>query len=170
MLNDTLLMFAVCGALSVVQARTADAQTVPMKGSGSDATYDPTTGHYEGVGNASHLGKFSFAGDIAPDGVFFPEEGVFFAGTFAGTQNFVAANGDVLEADVSGDVVLTIDPETGLVSGTWLATWDITRGTGRFAGASGHLEGAAINPPFDPNVTPWGFNWYFSGELNLAKK
>jgi hypothetical protein len=169
---NKILSVSLALAFAVItgQARTGNAQVVPFGGSGTQSTFDPATGHFEGVGNASHFGRMGHSGDVLSVGVFFPADGVFFSGTFTGTQTYFSSNGDTLHANLSGEVLLVIDEQTGLVSGTWLVQWDITGGTGRFAGATGTTTGAAINPPFNPAVTPWLFDWYFSGELNLAKR
>jgi len=161
---------AIAFALIAVQAQTADAQVVPIKGSGTNSSYDPISGDYHGVGIASHMGQMSFSGNVVSNGKFFPAPGIFFSGTFVGKQTNTAANGDSYFLDISGDVVLSIDPVTGLVSGIWLVDWTITGGTGRFEGVTGALKGAAINPPFNPLVTPWSFDWYFSGTMNLGKR
>ena len=166
----SFVTLAAAFALIAGQVGTADAQSVPIKGSGTEGMYDPGSGTYWGEGIVSHMGRSSYVGNIVITDVFPPTPGTFFAGLFEGTQELVAANGDKLFFDVSGEVNLEIDPATGLVFGTWLLDWEITGGTGRFEGATGSTEGAAINPPFDPAVVPWIFDWYFDGEIDLAKR
>lgn len=167
--SDQSLAAALAFIIVAANFQAAEGQTVPISGSGTNASFNPATGDYSGQGDISHLGNATFEGSIAYVGDFFPESGVFFAGTFEGSQNFVAANGDELFTDVTGEVLLKIDAETGLVFGEWLANWEITGGTGRFEGATGYLEGAAINHPFDPTLAEWPFDWYLSGQLNKAK-
>jgi hypothetical protein len=78
----------------------------------------------EGSGNATHLGRFTFA---APHYVNLATR------TAAGSYHFEAANGDTLTADFTGQATP--------VAGTTLLyieeTATITGGTGRFAGATG---------------------------------
>jgi hypothetical protein len=78
----------------------------------------------EGAGNATHLGRFTFA---------FPHIVNTVTRTGVGAYHFVAANGDTLSADVSGLATPTATP--GVLSIVETAT--ITGGTGRFAGATG---------------------------------
>ncbi len=78
----------------------------------------------EGVGNASHLGRFTFS---APHTVNLATR------TAEGTYEFTAANGDMLFADFVGQSYPTDTP--GVVYIVEEAT--ITGGTGRFAGATG---------------------------------
>lgn len=148
----------------------ADAQVVPFKGSGMDSTYSPVTGDFSGFGKSTHMGRTYTFGNVQPDGAFFPEPGVFFAGTFTGVQVLIAANGDSLAFDIDGEVVLEFDPDTGLVVGTWTSTTTITGGTGRFANASGSAEVVATNPPFDPIAAEWLFDYSFNGKINLGKR
>src|SRR4051794_33997002 len=113
------LTLAAVVALLAGQARTAHAQAVPFEGSGTNAIYDFASGNYRGVGVATHMGRISFAGNVQPKGKLFPTPGVFFAGSFEGSQVITAANGDQLEQDVSGEVLLTFVPASDLVVGMW---------------------------------------------------
>lgn len=163
-------VFSLALTLAVLfSVSSAEAQTVPFSGSGTSAVYMPGTGTYSGEGEYSLMGKAQSVGIIVPVGVFFPEPGVFFAGTFSGSQVTTAANGDTLETAVSGEVVLNIDPTTGAATGIWAVTWDVTGGTGRFANASGSYSGYAVNPPFDPTSGEWLFDYAFEGTLDLGK-
>jgi hypothetical protein len=79
-----------------------------------------------GTGNATHLGQFAFEHPHCANLVAF---------TLTGTFRLVAANGDQVFADFTGQSTAT--PTTGvrLVEGT--AT--VTGGTGRFEGATGTI-------------------------------
>lgn len=145
-----------------------DAQDVPFLGFGSNGMYDPASGDFYATGQATHLGRLIGIGNVQSEGDLFPAPGVFFEGTFAGSQVFIGANGDLLEADLHGDVLLVFT-EDGLVTGTWTVSWDITGGTGRFEGVTGATSGEAINPPFDPFAPTWPFDWHAEGMIDLAK-
>ncbi len=162
-----LVLITCVNILSV--SESARAQSVPFKGAGTSAVYMPGTGTYAGAGEHSLMGKTHFDGAIVPVGVYFPEPGVLFAGTFSGSQVMTAANGDTLETDVSGEVLLNIDLTTGAATGIWTVVWEITGGTGRFANASGSYTGYAVNPPFDPTSDQWLFDYAFAGEIDLGR-
>lgn len=149
-------------------APAAYSQSVPYNGSGTDASYEPGSGDYWGVGNGTYMGKHTIVGNVIPDGDFFPAPGIFFAGTFEGTQTATAANGDTLTSRISGEVVLSFTEE-GAVTGLWFPVFEIIGGTGRFAHASGTQQGIAINPPFDPSSEIWPFDWAIDGTINLGK-
>lgn len=170
MLRRILLMTLVVSLTALfTSTQQAAAQSVPYKASGTDADYAPGTGDYMGAGNGTHVGKHVIAGNVVPVGVFFPEPGVFFDGTFTGTQTVIAANGDTIDMELSGDVTLVFN-EDGLAEGAWFPEFTITGGTGRFANASGVLSGVAINPPFNPAAAVWPFDWDISGKINLGRK
>ena len=76
------------------------------------------------TGNATHLGRFRLA---------IPHTVNTATRTAAGSYHFVAANGDTLSADFTGQASPTATP--GVLSIVETAT--ITGGTGRFAGATG---------------------------------
>jgi hypothetical protein len=86
-----------------------------------------------GTGNATHLGRFLFQ---------HPHTVNFETSQLAGTFNLVAANGDKIFADYSGQIRPTSTPVVPVVG-----TATITGGTGRFAGARGSF---AIQRLFDP--------------------
>ena len=169
MFSKILTITVAAIALLAVAVPQVHAKDVPLKGSGRNSSFDPATGDFYATGVMSHLGKMTGIGNVVPVGDFIPEPGVFFAGTFAGSQVFIAADGSVLEADLQGEVLLVFTEE-GLVTGTWSVSWDITGGTGRFFGATASTTGAAINPPFNPFTDPiWAFDWFTEGTINLAK-
>ena len=78
----------------------------------------------EGTGNATQLGRFTFA---APHYVNLATR------TATGSYQFTAANGDTVSADFTGQATPTAIPGVLYIEET--AT--ITGGTGRFAGATG---------------------------------
>jgi hypothetical protein len=113
-------------AVNAVHAR-------PMELKGQDvAALDGLTLNFTASGTATHLGNWQVQGsvDLVPVGANFE---------FQGTAVFTAANGDLLNAELSGEFV----PATGVAT----EFWTFTGGTGRFAGASGSTEGLSFNYP-----------------------
>ena len=80
----------------------------------------------DGAGRATHLGRYEYSAleCFNPD-----------AGTFAGTATITAADGATLSGHYAGTVAGTADPNVISYSENLV----IDDGTGRFAGASGHL-------------------------------
>ena len=148
---------------------TSLAQTVPYSASGANAIFEPGNGDYFGFGNGLHLGRHSIDGNVIPVGEFFPEPGVFFRGTFSGTQVVTAADGSTLTMTLNGDVELVFNDQ-GAAEGMWFPNFEVIDGSGRFEGATGSMSGVAINPPFDPNAAEWPFDWYIDGTLDLNKR
>jgi hypothetical protein len=113
------------------------ARALPFKGSFEGTqTVTPLSPPFADVqvsaaGNATHLGRFTIE---------LPHIVNFANGTATGTGTLVAANGDVLIVDFSGQAEIG-----AIVSIVEHAT--ITGGTGRFAGASGSFT---IQRVFDP--------------------
>lgn len=115
--------------LSALAAPSRAGHTVPIRGSGSftlvGQVVDPATGDViffaDLSGNSSHMGRIT---GTATEVLFAPDYESF---TVEATQ--VAANGDKLFLTYQGDF---ID-----VDGDSVGTFEITGGTGRFAGASG---------------------------------
>ena len=142
------------------------AQTFPYFAWGKNAEYTPATGDYEMTGIGFPVGFHQILGNVVPVGEFFPADGVFFEGTFSGTQTVMTFFGDI-EMTLSGDVLLEID-ETGMAFGTWNPVFEITDGSGIYSNASGCLAGVAINPPFDPSSEVWGFNWAIWGVIDMG--
>ena len=135
----TLALLAVL-ALAGPAAAERQGKQVPFRGQFEGVStviaFDPPIGTAitSGTGNATHLGQFSFQ---------HPHTVNFETSQLAGTFDLVAANGDKIFADISGQISPTSTPGIVLVVGT--AT--VTGGTGRFAGASGSF---AIQRLFDP--------------------
>ncbi len=80
----------------------------------------------DGAGTATHVGRYSYSALEC----FNPE-----AGTFAGAATITAADGATLSGHYAGTVAGTADPDVI----TYSEDFVIDGGTGRFAGASGHL-------------------------------
>ncbi len=155
----------------MVIAQDGIGQTVPYFALGRNAQFDPISGDYAGEGRGLHLGRHEIRGNVLPDGEFFPEPDIFFEGTFTGTQTVIAANGDTIEMEMYGDVLLEYDAKTNTAFGTWYPNFEIVEGgTGRFANASGFLSGEAVNPPFEIDAATWPFDWFIEGEIDLGKK
>lgn len=80
-----------------------------------------------GGGQATHLGNFTFVS---------PHLSGLSDFSIEGTQHFTAANGDVLDADLVGQLMPVVD-ESGHVFLVGDVEGTITGGTGRFANATG---------------------------------
>ena len=122
---------AVAASIALgLAAPVAAGEQVPFRGrfAGVSTTvsvnFPIAIGLTSGMGNATHLGKFVFE---HPHTVNLQDF------TITGSFHFVAANGDEVFADFSGQSSATPTPGVRLVVGT--AT--ITGGTGRFEGATG---------------------------------
>ena len=117
------------GALGLA-GPVAAGEDVPFKGSLEGVvTITPLTPPFvsvfiEATGKASHLGKFTLE---------IPHIVNRSNGTAVGSYQFVAANGDMLTADFTGQAIPTSTPGVLYIEET--AT--ITGGTGRFAHATG---------------------------------
>ena len=109
-------------ALGVTSARAG--ADLPFRGR-LEATEDASTEvhHLAGAGNGTHLGRFTYAADIAIDEV---------TGDGAGDVTYTAANGDRIVATTAGSIVSLEYPILILREHQTL-----TGGTGRFVGASG---------------------------------
>ena len=94
-----------------------------LEGTQTLTPLDPPFGQVAGqaTGNATHLGRFT---------VQFPHTVNFATSRGVGTYTFIAANGDTLTADFTGQAQQ--GPITSIVEQAV-----ITGGTGRFAGATG---------------------------------
>lgn len=96
-----------------------------------------------GEGEAAHLGRYVMS---SPHFTYLADF------TVEGEQNFTAANGDVLNATFTGQLLPRAD---GCLEGTLPAT--ITGGTGRFAGATGsydfHIVACPVPTGFDSVAT-----------------
>lgn len=142
----TLATLAIAGLLALATlapAAAADSGDRPFTGSVSGlagVTEDAacpiglrTLGG--GTGTASHLGVTEMASShCTPNPPFGPAPGPIQGGVIT----LVAANGDTIEGTYTGEVA-PLPPEEGArISGVVHVT--ITGGTGRFDGATGHVE------------------------------
>ena len=116
-------------AVSSLQA----GELVPFRGSWEGSTVSATESSpgvvlvvSDGEGEATHLGRYFMSS---------PHFTYLATGMVEGEQNFTAANGDILNATFSGQLVPRAD---GCLEGTLPAT--ITGGTGRFADATGSYD------------------------------
>lgn len=108
----------------------------------------------EGVGVATHLGRFSIRitfcidpTDILDDGRLTGDD----SAPYAGGGTFIAANGDELHFTISGAVVPSDRPGFAY---EFMDPFEITGGTGRFAGAAGRGSTLSfVNPLADPTRT-----------------
>jgi hypothetical protein len=108
----------------------------------------------EGVGVATHLGRFSIRITFCIDPTDILDDGQITEGEsapYSGEGTFVAANGDELHFTISGAVVPTDRPGFAY---EFMDPFEITGGTGRFAGASGSGTTLSfVNPLADPTRT-----------------
>jgi hypothetical protein len=146
MRGRTLLILMSLLALAVVAPAAAVAKQGgtdrPLKGSGSGTTTvnvatTPFPGSTEGTARLSHLGKTSYSSNFA---VTLTGPDTF---TIAGTQTFVAANGDMLFLSFSGTGTFAGVFAPGQTTETRLS-YAVTGGTGRFDDASGTLTGTVL--------------------------
>ena len=136
-----LAVLAVLGLAGPVAA----GEQVPFKGSFAGVAIQSgvppiVSVEVDATGNATHLGQFTLA---IPHSVIFTPT---FPRTSSGFYNFVAANGDTLSASFTG-LVNPIPGVPGVLAAVESA--NITGGTGRFAGATGHftVERVALIDP-----------------------
>jgi hypothetical protein len=124
------VLAAVLAALTLSQPAMAAGKQVPFKGQSSGVVtavgFDPVQGlaltHVEGVGQATHLGRFTLSADVAV---------AVATGIPHGTWTLTAANGDTLVLAMGGH---GIDDTHGF------GAFTVVAGTGRFEGASGSYE------------------------------
>lgn len=124
-----------------------------IQGNDSDNFISPTTlvVTSTGMGNATHLGRFTFTLLLTVD---------LTQGTDTGSAEFTAANGDRIFATIVGSSAPTDNPDLIRIT----ETYTITGGTGRFTGAQGSFlmqrigNGALFITygSFDGAITPPG--------------
>jgi hypothetical protein len=134
----------------ITPARAGDLVTFNGTVSGYVQSAEPPVGclqtlHVVNFGNANQLGAFTGTAEFIVNNC---------DGTYTGFFHWSAANGDKLEGTFDG--YLTPSATPGVYDNHENA--DITSGTGRFAGATGHFElGGQVdfttNPP--SFVLPW---------------
>jgi hypothetical protein len=104
-------------------------QEVPFKGElQALEQVDGSSHHLAGTGTGTHLGRFSYSADIIVDDD---------TGDGAGTVIWIAADGDRLFTNTAGRILVADFPHDRITVGE---TQAITGGSGRFAGAAGHIE------------------------------
>jgi hypothetical protein len=136
----SLLALAVVAPGAAVAKRGGTDRPWKAKGSGTttfNVATTPFPGSTEGTARLSHLGKTSYSSNFA---VTLTGPTTF---TIAGTQTFVAANGDSLFLSFTGTGTFTGAFGPGQTSET-TATYTVTGGTGRFDDASGTLTGTVL--------------------------
>src|ERR687892_135935 len=145
-MKRTLLVLMSLLALAIVAPGAAVAKRGgtdrPWKGKGSGTTTlsiatTPFPGSTTGTARLSHLGKTSYSSTF---GVTLTGPNTF---TIAGTQTFVAANGDMLFLSFTGMGTFTGPFAPGQTTET-TANYTVTGGTGRFDDASGTLTGTVL--------------------------
>jgi hypothetical protein len=121
----------------------------PVPGSGGCVFSFLVSNH----GNATHLGTFSGGGNLTPN---------VCDGSYTGTFNWIAANGDTISGIFFGQLIPTATP--GVFDN--VETTIVTGGTGRFAGGSGSwTSGGQVNfvtgtfvLPFEGTISSVGSN------------
>ena len=127
-----LLSLVSLVAVGASDRAEASGESRPIKGTGEGVVtgiVSPVNLLIDYVGNASHLGNFTRREDVT--------FGAF--GTIAGTIVFVAADGDELNVDFTGQFVSPNDA---------VATYTFNGGTGRFSNATGTAQATASTPDF----------------------
>jgi len=96
-----------------------------------------------GTGRALHLGRLTWASTETVDFCVVPEQGVV-----SGQLTLTSADGALIHGTYA--TLVTLDPVAGTVAA--LGTYQLTSGTGRFAGISGTGEiraNGSLLPPFE---------------------
>jgi hypothetical protein len=147
------IMTALC--LTVACAGSAAAEKeLPFRGTIQavetyDVQFPKLFAHGSGTGQATHLGRFAVTYEFE---INIP------TATGTGPTQFVAANGDSLFTEVSGQGNPTDDPDISFI----VETHTITGGTGRFAGSTGNftverlisLSTGVTSGSFDGTIVP----------------
>jgi hypothetical protein len=145
-----IILFLACVALLLAASSARAGNLVPFNGtvSGYVESAEPPVGclqtlHVVNFGNANQLGAFTGVAEFIVNGC---------DGTYTGFFHWTAANGDKLEGTFDG--YLTPSASPGVYDNHENA--DITSGTGRFAGATGHFElGGQVDFNTYSFVLPW---------------
>jgi hypothetical protein len=121
-------------ALGVTAAGAAGSNATPLRAdvAATVAATGPTTFQLSGAGDATHLGKFQYAGTVEITDV--DTHGVI---TDVLIETLTAANGDTLTLHCD-QTARPVAP--GVYHGT--DQWTVIGGTGRFAGATGSGTGS----------------------------
>ena len=124
--------FVLAGATTLGAAPASAGSGRPFKGSATGlivGSPEPGTLLIEATGNATHLGKFTRSETVT----------IGAGGAISGTLVFVAANGDELNVEFTGQFTSAND-----VAGTYT----FTGGTGRFDDATGTARFTGSTPDF----------------------
>ena len=171
------------GATATLAAKKTDTQVLPFKISGGGTVplglpvFAGGTAPHNATGTATHLGKYTGEGVFELLSIDFAT----FTGTFRGTFEFVAANGDRLAFNYGANNpgTFTLNPTaTGEVVAVFVAefTPDAAHSTGRFAKVTGgSFTMTATSEPFVPVpnaqgfTPPFAYTWVGDGTLEFAK-
>lgn len=157
-----MLSFALLAA-----GGTAFAQTVAKRSFGTGA-FSPLTGDYGGAGQGTHLGKQTYAGNVA---LFPTAHPLVFDWALTVPQENVSADGDKMFFAAFGTVELVpLDGTFTIFSAVWTGDFIVLGGTGRFANiqpADEPLAIVAVNDPFLLTDPVWTFVWTLEGEIRL---
>lgn len=160
----TTIVLSVFSVLSMTD--NCHAQVVPFAASGENAEYSPITAEFAGKGITNLQGLSMGVGFAIPSPTADP-----LVYDWVGFGSFVAANGDEIQFNGGGQVFL--NPLGGtMFTATWVAQFEITGGTGRFANVgpgTAPLDVVAINHPFDfVNDTVWFYDYTITGDIDLG--
>ena len=106
----------------------------------------------DAYGTASHLGRMSLRSEHCP---------LLDGSISEGTMVFIAANGDELHSNYTGEAT-PVPPNIGdPIFATTYFTFDPVASTGRFAGATGEavLHAELVFEGFDDFAWPWWATW-----------
>lgn len=115
------------GAIQASKSANAKKVTKDFTNSFTALPVDPSTGLGEFYGIMTHVGKYTGVDNVPP--VFDPV-----TGKQEGKETITTANGDEIWTESTSYITFGDDTYT---FGTYIGTWVITGGTGRFAGAIG---------------------------------
>jgi hypothetical protein len=147
--------------------QVGQAQVVPFKASGKNATYAQPFAGGDGstwsVGQATHMGRMVGYGRALPTGV-----GNNW--TTVGDYTLTAPNGDSIFMN-GGGTVETFDLGGGLFFAIWTGQFQVVGGTGRFANVgpgTAPIDVVAINEPFTFADPTWIYSWSLRGDIDLG--
>ena len=123
--SSLVALFAFSLAALVLPGRASAVAVLPYQAQGSVQFWSPND--FVGSGNATHLGRYTEAGNVSFAGTSDPD-----VLAVSGSIVYTAANGDELWADVTG----TLNQATGAI----VATLTYDGGTGRFVNSSGSSQ------------------------------
>jgi hypothetical protein len=151
----------------VAGGQTASAQTVAYQAFGT-GSFSPASGDYGGAGLGTHLGKQTYAGNVA---VFPTAHPLVFDWALTAPQESVSADGDKVFFAAFGTVeLIPLDATFTVFSAVWTGDFIVVGGTGRFANvqpADEPLAIVAVNDPFLLTDPVWTFAWTLEGEIRL---